>query len=216
MIDVRQVITSAKMQLRIESADSDAWFENLVHMGMRHVDSLDVFVKQVRQLPIKDGVVCLPKGFRQLIAFRTGVEGACSKGIYVDMPFIKNCGCSINVTDMVQMEGAAEIQNDKLVFHTETTDTECTLAYMGLNVDDNGIMLIPDDYERGLTAFVCWKYTQQNFEQYPITVSETYRREWLAQKKWLRSVAVQNDFRNTRRQISEVVKALVSDKIFNV
>jgi hypothetical protein len=217
MISAKQIVTSAKQQLRLESSDFDAWLEKLVNEGVRHLDSFQLWKKQVRVIPVVDGAACLPDNFGRLIALRTGSGDDCLKAIYVDMPFISSCGCTPSV-ESVSSAGIFEIQDGKIVFHNpdQLSDVaEITLAYFGLN-SENGLLKIHADYERAVTAYVCWKFALANFEKYPAYVQQSYASEWVAQKKWVRSKEVHDDFRNTRRQVSEWVHALVADKNWEV
>ena len=215
MISVKQVISSIKLQLRLEATDSDAFLEKIVNEGCRHIDALEVFAKFVKVLNIKDGEICLPTGFKNIIGLRLGTEGTCEPGMYVDLPFLKECGCAPDVQS-ISSAGVFEVQNDKIVFHSEVTATEATVAYIGLNLDSDGLQMIPDDWERCLTAYGAWRYTQSYFEMYPANKSEEYRLEFVAQKKWIKGKSVQDHFRNTRRQVAEIYHALLSDKVFNV
>lgn len=214
MIDVKQVITSAKLQLRIESADMDAWFEKLANEGVRHLDSLNLWVKKVMVLDVKDNAVRLPDNFRRIIALRLGADGDCTQAMYVELPFIKQCGCSQTV-DTLDSTGIFEIQGNQIVFHNDIDATQVTLAYFGFREED-GLLQIEDDYERALTAYICWKYTVANFQEYPPNVQQHYMMEWAAQKKWIKSNEVYDHFKRTKRQVAEVVKALLTDKVWDV
>jgi len=233
-VSYEQLISSVKAELKIEVSDSDIIFEKWLNEGIRSVDALSIFSKCTAVLPIHDNMAELPCGFFRMIACTLGGNGAnCISAIYVDLPFLTSCGCApiINSTGIFNTQGLYEIQNGRIFFHSDlfttvsTTNgpqtitttlpiTECTISYFGFNVTEDGLLKAYQDMERGLTAYVCWRYTRQNFREYPQYISEGYRQEWVAQKKWLRSVAFQNDFRNTKRQIAEIVNAMVVDKNF--
>lgn len=222
-----QIIASAKMQLKIETTDDDIWFSKLVNEGVRHLDCLTIFKKKVKVLSVNNNMAELPCGFFQMIALRTGSGTNCSNAIYADLPFLYECGCAPGLVNVQTNQNVYEIQGEHIVFHPVPVSydpdtgtfsegvpiTSCTIAYFGLNQED-GLFEIFEHYERALTAYVCWKYCQQNFERYPVNLRNEYMAEWQAQKKWVKSVDYFNNFRNTKRQIAEQVNAVLVDKVW--
>lgn len=233
-VSYAQLISSAKAELKIETSDYDIVMDRWINEGIRHIDALNIFSKCTAVLPITDKTAELPCGFFRMIALTLGGNGAnCASAVYVDMPFLQSCGCAPvwNSTGTFTTQGLYEIQDGRIYFHSNTfystvavdgsiTTTEvvpythCTIAYFGFLVDDDGLLKAYQDMERALTAYVCWRYSRQNFKEYPQYIQQSYYQEWCSQKKWLKSIAFQNDFRNTRRQIAEIVNSLVSDKVF--
>lgn len=224
-----QIVSSAKMQLKIEVSDDDIWFEKLVNEGVRHLDCLSLFVKKIAQLDVQDNIAKLPPGFFRLIGLRTGTPGNCGLATYVELDFIVQCGCSPQ-TWVQPAVNLFEIQNGYIYFHPNPTTVDpvtneivppvpiesAVIAYFGMNVDDTGLYQVYDHYERALTAYVCWRYCQQNFEKYPAAIRAEYNAEWITQKKWIKSIEQQNNFRYTRKQIAEWVNAIIVDKVWSV
>ncbi len=234
------VISSVKTELGIEASNQHIWFRKLINESVRHIDALSIFVKRQCILPVDCGVAILPDGFFRMLAITIGDGcGTCTNAIYVDLPFLRQCGCNMNENGQSQLGSTFEIQDNKIIFHSPffnpdnndscTTDDdadsdddqnngqpirECRIAFMGLNVDDKGLMKIYTDMERGITAYVCWKYTRQNFKEYPQYIQEGFKQEWISQKKWLKGLAYQENAREEAQQILEVVNAILVDKAF--
>jgi len=234
-----QVISSAKMQLGIEVSDSDLFFDRLVNEGVRHLDSLSIFVHKECQLKVTDYKAKLPNGFHNLIALRVSVNNSYTNITYVDMPFMQMYGCGVNGPQIYPYVNTCQIQNGYIVFHGGviapsgylTSDGKqiadpgmkvlqpidyVHIAYWGLNIDKYGYLIIRDDYERALVAYCCWKYCQQNFEKYPNNLCNDYKMEWMAQKKWIKSNDVSEDFRLRKREMASVMNAIIKAKTWNI
>lgn len=232
-LPLTQCIASAKMQLRIEVSDDDVWFEKLANEAARHMDSLTVFVKRQCQLAIVDGKAKLPNGFYRMLGLRLGGGFNGASLFYVDTPFLSNCGINNGdntlfgtslINGSVQNgSGTFQIQNGYIYFATGismidpvtkqvTYATSVDCAFIGLNVDDNGLMIVREDMERGIVAYICYMYMLQNPDKYPAGIWQEHKATWQAQKEWIKSIDVQNDFRQTRRQIAAIANAWVVDK----
>lgn len=224
-VGIDQIVSSVKMTLNIETTDSDNYFDKLINEAVRHLDCLSIFKKCVQILSVTNNMAALPQGFFRMIALRIGTDANCSDAIYVDVDFINTCGCSTGVINVNSNQGVYEIQGGYIIFHPnpvtvlpdgETIPSEvitsCTIAYFGMNMDEDCMMKVYEYYERALTAYVCWKYTQSNFSEYPQYVQAMYMQEWIAQKKWVKSIDFQNNFRNTRLQVQEIVNAVLVNK----
>ena len=226
--DVNQIISSAKAELKIgDGSEQDIWFGKLLNEGIRHLDSLDIFKKCVTRLDVSNNVAILPCGFFRLLALTIGDCACYNNAIYVSLPFIQSMGCNAaSENGITSMLGAFEIQDDKIVFHNDLfflgcnnemepePITSCRIGYLGFNVDENGLLKVYQHMERALTAYICYKYARQNFREYPRDIREDFKQEWIAQKKWVKSISFQNDFRENRRQIAEFTNCLIADKLF--
>lgn len=227
-IPLTQCVASAKMQLRIgDTTDDDLWMEKLANEATRHLDCLSIFTKRQCSLDVHDGKSKLPNGFYRLLGLRLGNGFDCGQMFYVDMPFLNSCGCvdvglGVNFRNAV---GAFQIQNGYIIYstnmtftdpitHVVTAVTSVDLAFIGLNVDSDGLMVVRDDMERGVTAYICWMYCLQNADKYNSYQIEKWEQIWKAQKMWIQSVDLQNQFMNTRRQIAQISNAWVVDKTF--
>jgi hypothetical protein len=223
-ISIEQVIASAKMQLKIETTDQDIWFEKIANQGAgpTGLRAISTFTKKQCQLNVVSGKAKLPKGFNQLIALRYNANSDaaqpnsnlnCAPMLYVDMGFLNNCGCNTNIPFVQNSKGVFQINGGHVIFYGGVPDgTEVSIAYFGNNVDENGLQMIYERYERALTAFICYFYTLQNANEYNQYVIESYRQEWMAQKRLVRSMDVRESFNNTKYQLMEISNALITDK----
>lgn len=240
-ISTNAIISSAKARLKFESSDSDIWFNLLVNEGIRHLDTLSIFTKQICRVEIHDKQSELPCGLNRVLGIRVSAPSnlgeVCQSLVYADLPFLTNCGCNNNGNGIGQgnfgtwysAAGAYEIADGRIYYHNisssfQTVDstgavvtvtqtpTHATIAYLGLNVDENGEMLCYARYERAIVAYICWKYSQQNFNEYPRDIRADFQQEWINQKAWIKSTDFKDNFANERPQIASVMNALTTDR----
>jgi hypothetical protein len=226
-ISLAQVVASAKMQLRLETSDEDIWLEKLANEGCRHLDSLSIFIKRQCTLDIHDLKAKLPNGFYRILGLKLNGNNNCAGLIYVDQPFLSVCGCpNSTFADTVVGSGVFQIQNGYIVFSTaiNTLDcegqiipaTSCEIAFIGLHVDENGLMCVQSDMERGLVAYVCYMYMLQNSDKYSQWQMSEHKTTWIAQKSWIQGIAMQNKFYDTKRQIASIANAWIVDKNWSI
>ncbi len=233
VISLSAIVASAKIRLKIETTDGDNFLELMANEAIRHLDALSIFTKQICKIQITDNRSELPCGFNKLIGLRVSsptLNGdTCHSLIYANLPFLTECGCDADNQWFVSGFGAFEIADGQIWYHSiassyqyidssgvtqtvYTTPTEATIAFTGLNVNEQGEMICYARYERAIAAYLCYRYAEQNFNEYPAAIREGFKEEWKAQKKWIKSTDFQDNFRMERPQIAAVVNSLISDK----
>ncbi len=232
-ISIDQIISRAKIQLLIgNTSEHDDYLEIMISEGLRHLDALTLYVKKQCTLDIVDNKAELPKGFQKLLMMRfiaaeldpvviDGVEvpqslPRCYPVFYVDTKFLNSCDC-VNSVGWNDYSGTAQIVNNVLHFNSASNmeSGQIHVAYMGLNTDENGRILIYEEYERALSAYACNKFTMAYFEKYPIGLSDRYYEEWRAQKAWIKGGAFKDEFQRTKMEISSTINALIIDQTVN-
>lgn len=224
-ITLNQVISSVRAQLRIDTSDDDIWIEKLVNEGVRHLDGLSIFVKSFACLTVEDSRAKLPHGYHSLIGIRfkqpdientdgTIITSQNYFGVtYVDLSFIQ----SSTSTNNVAVSSSYQIIGGCIQFNNTIEDgAKIQLAYWGLNVDNDGLFVVYEDYERALTAYACWKYCLQNYDKYPNNLYSTYMLEWKAQKKWIKSNDVRDHFQKNKRAMASTMNAIINAKTWEV
>lgn len=216
-IDIRDIISSAKMELNIDNMDNDLYFLKLANEGVRQLDCLSIFQRQEKILPICDGKVQLPCGFNQFMVLYFCDSTAINSGqqLYLNSPFLNNY--NIDTTSIINgsnnsffahYSGTFQIVGDYIVFGNANLKAEyCNLIYFGLNTTEDGMMKVYDYYERALTAYICYKFTRQNFKDYPQYIQIDFKREWTNQKAFVKGTDVQDDAKNNMWQIKRIFNA---------
>lgn len=224
-ISQEQIISAVKMRLKIESSDQDIWFASLVNEGALQFNTTSTLIKRQCALVINNNKTKIPKDFNKLLGLRfvsnsssstdtsTSQMQPCTPFVYVDMDFLNTCGCSTNSPWVTNMKGTFQINGNHLIFYGDLVDgTEVSVAYMATNVDSDGLRIIYERYERALVSYLCWNYTLQNFQEYNQYIITKWERQWVAQKRMIRSLDAKESFNNMKAQIREVANAMIIDK----
>lgn len=211
-VSLEEAIASAKMMMRLDNTDYDIVFEKWGHDALRHIDGLDTYVLRESTLEVCDYKVKLPCGFYSLVALTFIDEnGVCSEGVYINRPYLTSCGCDIT-EGVIDYEGSFQIQDGYIYLASDITATEIKLVYRSLNVDDDGLIRMYEWQERAVTAYICWRFTQQNFELFPVNIRESYAKEWRKQKQYCKGFSGVEAFRNERYQIQRIFGGIMVNK----
>lgn len=217
-IELTQCVSSAKMMLHLETADHDRWLEKLANDAAKRIDAGDQYVVNDVVLDvINDDYSDLPCDFDQLISLRFGAGNNCHGMIYVDLPFLKSCGCVI--PNSAHYRNYMRIQDGQIFYYFGVTPqnalapvTQVTLSYWAINKDENGLRKVYSNYEDAITYFICYTFALSYADKYkPFVISE-FKQNYIAQKEHIIGKWQQKQFRNKKRQIAQTANAWVSSK----
>lgn len=214
-ITIEEVLASTKTRLQIRTTDSDIFLLDQINEGVRHLDALSVFTQQQCVIEIEDNKSKLPCGFWQLISLRFGEGNTCQEMIYADLDWLSNCGCDVNqINNFTWYTSTFQISDGYIFYHQLPADTtSATISFMGLNVDSLGRGIIYEDYRRALVSYACYIYCLQNMDENKYrSQMDIHRQTWEAQKRWIKSNDVYNQFHNEKHQIRSIMNSWVADK----
>ena len=218
VIELEQCVSSAKLFLRIETSDHDIWLKKLANDAAKRIDAGDQYVVKDKILDVvSNDYTDLPCEFDQLISLRYGAGDNCYGMAYVDLPFLKTCGCSI--PNASHYGNYMRIQDGQIFYyygvtpqHATAPVTQVTLSYWATNKDENGLRKIYSVYEDAITYFICYSFALAYSERYkPFVISE-FKQNYMAQKDFIIGKWQQRQFRNKKRQIAQTTNAWVSAK----
>lgn len=230
-ISIDEVLVRTKAQLRLlNTSEQDDYLLLMINEGLRHLDALTLCVKRQCTLDIVDNKAELPKGFQKLLGMRfintslqpviiDGVEvpkslPSYSSVFYVDTAFLNNCNCS--TYGFANYTSTAQIVNNTLHFNSNNIESgTIQVAFMGLNVNEEGQLLIYEEYERALSSYACYMFVMAYNDIYAIGLADRYYEIWKAQKAWIKGGAWKDEFFRTKKEISSFVNALVIDQRVN-
>jgi hypothetical protein len=159
---VQDVIAAASEELNASYENNALWFEVLInqavktHKTPRKFKEIDVILKAY------DNKITLPEGWLRIM------------GLYL-------CGSGEKLCPDIDYG----IQNDCIIFDSGlgiADGTKFTFRYYGLNIDSDGGLIVPDDWERMLVAYIGWKYTRRYIKDFGVAVMQNYQREYQTQK----------------------------------
>lgn len=220
-ISVDQVISRAKVQLRLIDSSNDLFLEMAIFEGLDHLDCASELSKMCCEIEVCDGVAKLPKGLVRFLAMRiphheehhnhSGEPTATPRGgfghnqlyIYADTDFLNNCGCNGKWNNFFRTfqinKGYIHLGNNH--FNVD----KVTVAFLGLNVDEFGNTLIYRRYERALMAYACQMYALAFKSEYTNYEVEMYRKTWVEQKNYLKGQDRMAEFELDKVEISALM-----------
>lgn len=233
-VSIEDVITNIKLDCSLENTTQfDSYFEIKIKEGLGHLKVLSQTVKKQCKITFNDGTGSLPKDLVRFLALRaichpiTAAELANNPTLaytnnffnggiilYADTTFLSSCGCNINGWN--DYRNNVQINNGFIHFNNHLTPDYGIMAYMGLNVDENGNALILERYERALTAYGSWRYKKKFFKQFNQYIIESDRAEWIAQASRIKGEDAATDFQNNKNDIQIAVSALLTSPIVNL
>lgn len=210
-IGIEEVIAHIKLQLNVtHTTEYDDYFTIQINEGLRHLDCLSLLVKKTCQVEICDNKAELPCGFVRLLAARTNGDNW-GQMIYSDLKFLARSGC--DTQNVCAYTDTFQINNGYIIFNNITEAESILVAYLGYNTDDNGRLLIYEDYERALVAYSCYKFGLSFFESVPSEVRRDYKSEWINQKAWIKGMDARASFQLTKLEIHLTVNAMCINPI---
>jgi hypothetical protein len=217
-ISVDEVIARTKMQLKLSDTSNDDFIEVLINEGLKHLDTLSITRKFQKCLCIENGKAKLPCNFVKLLGIRYKTTNYDGKPInvspvYIDKNFLRSCNVPDSTLEVYDsLDDSFQINGGYIYFSSLTEVQEAEIAYLGSNVDENDRMVFYEDYERALKAYACYQFTLAFIENYNQYVVEMYKREWVAQKNWVRGKDAVDEFNKTKFQMGKIFNALLVNR----
>lgn len=159
---LEDVISAACEELNCSYENNALWFEVLVNQAIRSHKTMRKYVEKSKTLVINDSKATLPINWFKVIRVTlcNTNEHYCPDIDYV-----------IQGDTIIFDHALAMVDGTKVVFH-----------YFGLNTDNDDNIIIPDDWERMLVAYIGWKYTRRYIADFGTAVMANYQREYQTQK----------------------------------
>lgn len=230
-ISIEQVIARAKIACNCEnSTEHDSFFNIMIMEAMGELKILSQLIKRQCRITITEGRADLPVGFVQFLAMR----GHCRQWteeelennpmltnsnygnviLYCDTTFLNSCGCNTNGWN--NWLPNVQINGNYIHFNDHTSLTHADLAFMGLDVDENGNQIILQRYEVATSLYATWKYAEKYPAKYTQYQIASYQQQWIAKAARLKGEDVATGFRNDKFQIGGVVNSLLTSPLVNI
>ncbi len=207
LIDFKQVLASAKQHLRLRNSDNDIWLMDLINQGARDLSTNETLIIVDCTATITDQRFYLPKDCKKVLAFRS--KDSCIPGIFVDMPFFKNCNCSIG--QFSSLIGIMDINGRWAnMINTVPDGTEIEIAYQKVNTDDSGLVIINEEMYTALTMYACSWFANAYVENYTAEQRRTWARKYEFQANKCRGLAGRRKFVQGQDQIRKIMGTMVN------
>ena len=227
-VPISQIISRAKMQLRLLDTSQDNFLNILVCEALDHLNAASQCGKFQCDIDVCDQTAELPKGTIKLLGVRLACDAENvatndpitnsllnsrkqNSYIYADLSFLHQCG--VSTTGMSSLDSTIQINKGHIHFNYDLGIDKICVATLGLLLDEHGNSVVFKRYERALWNYACSVYAQaypENFNQYLI---EKWDRTWVAQKNRIKGEDRMNEFMNDRVEIAQLMTALTTSAI---
>ena len=235
-INIEQVINLAKMHLVLGNTEYDAFLEKFINMGATHLKNYDTYVIKCDEISIDDNHRAkLPDFFEELlgISFPEGAGCACGEcsvqGTTVSEPGSiatvyrsPNCTCPqfFIATPLVNLWNTTyngtcgyygnyfNVNGNSVSLPSTTNATSLKITYRSSNVDCDGIMILNEDWERGLACFAAFNYARAYRGNYTTDQIASWENEWKAQKAYQKGRSQVKRFKLDKRAIHQIMNAV--------
>jgi hypothetical protein len=233
---IDSVIDSAKFRLGLrDTSMADLDLERLINEGAMHLDAIETYVISCETLEVDCSKAKLPDGFIELICIKPegdGCNGSCGCNYNFNPETDQNptnivCNCTnyyaIDRNVLTEFCGMGyncgsgsnvfDIQNGYLVFSSNFTPTSVKIWFRSYNMDENGLMVLDEYWQRGLSAYAAYQYAMagQNFKLYPQAIQ--WQREWTAQLNKIRGKSAQRDHRQHKGLFAAIARAILINPV---
>jgi hypothetical protein len=208
IVNVEQVVTRAKLRLRLmETSEHDSTLMKFIEEGARGLNATSTYKIQCKNIDIECHKSKLPDCYETLICFQiNGCSGCCTPQVNTVPPTPIVCTCpEIFYYDKAAMINCGDncgwynnffyIQDGFMYFPSSMTADTVKVWYYGFNVDEDGLMLIDEEMERGLSAYAAFQFAVSYPEQYTPEQRSTWNREWIAQKNYVNGKKIIREFK---------------------
>lgn len=233
-ISSESVITRTKFRLGLQDSTLwDGYIEKLIYEAARHLDAVTSYVISCTTLTIDCHRAKLPDDFSQMICAKlitpqggcqcnnvynpetdpspNGINNPCMCGTYfiIDRGVLTEfCGMGYNGA---WYGNVFDTQNGYFILPSTSIAEEVQIWYRGLNVDEDGLMILDDFQERGLSAYAAYQFA--NSGSHYKAYDREQRRLWLAeanaQINKIRGKAAQMDHRQHIGKFSSIARAFL-------
>ena len=199
-ISYQTVIARVKMELGISSTtDHDPYLILKADEAMRQINDLSMYELKTVNVPLDNGTADLPCGLIRIMGlWFTNADGTrCTKAPYVYKNIVDYCSC--DTSGCPQMWNSFQINGNHIVFHNPSAMSadEVSVAFLGLRLDENGQLLMPETHDRCVQSYMKSAYREMMCSQIDngakaqlmLTQAKGDKQDFRNQKKYLQGAA---------------------------
>lgn len=233
--DIQTAIIRTRRRLGLQHTTMhEADLRELVDEAVNHLQLLDNFVVSCTTIDIECGKGKLPDACDIIYAISPvrNDNGSCclcaqsgSEQLQsLSVMNTRTCGCySYYVSDssvLIQMcESGANCAFNENIFYKQgeylilnaSAEGQMKVWYKGKNVDADGIMIIDEDWVRGVSAYAAFQFASSgaNFNKYNYRQIKDWKDEWTAQKPYQQGVSQKKYFQANKARFAAIANAIL-------
>lgn len=165
------VISAACEELNCSYENNALWFEVLINQAVRSHKSMSKLIEKDVSIRTIDNKLTLPSDVAKMI----GVY-LCSTG----QKYCPDIDYTIQGSTLIFAQHSAQVNGTTVWVVPDNTNI--LIKYYGLMTDEDGVFIIPDDWERMLVAYIGWKYSRRYLKDFGVGLMQNYQREFQTQK----------------------------------
>lgn len=235
--DISAIINRARRRLGLEQTTMhEATLRQYADEGVNHLQLLDNYIVSCEIVTIEcgkgdlpefcdsviavspvsndDGSCCLCSGEEQLQSL-TGLNTrtcACLPFYVSDSSVLMQmnscgvgCGSSVNIY---------YTQGSKIILNPNA-EGQLKIYFRSRNVDSDGIMIVDEDWVRGVSAYVAYQFASSgsNFNKYNYRQIKGWEAEWVAQKSYWQGVSQKKYTHANKARFAAIANAIVTNPI---
>lgn len=238
--DIETAINRTRRRLGLEHTTMhEAALRTYVDEGVNHIYTPENYVISSQEIDIECGRGALPTGCDEVIAIapvrdENGTCCLCGNGsgeaiLHANtLMSTRACMClPYYVSDksvLFEMGGlGVSCGINTNIFYTQSgylilnASAEGTMKiwYKGKNVDCDGVMIIDEDWLRGVSAYAAYQFASSgmNFNKYNYRQMKDWQVEWTAQKANQSALGQRKHFKKNKARFLEIASAIVARPI---
>lgn len=232
--DIETAINRTRRRLGLEHTTMhEAALRTYVDEGVNHLQTLDNFVVSCETIDIECGKGDLPDSCDTVLAISPvrNDNGTCclcaatgAEQLQALSVMNTRCGClPFYVSDssmLISMcdsgatcglnEGIFYTQGGKLILRS-SAEGQMKVWFKGKNVDCDGIMIVDEDWVRGISAYAAYQFASSgmNFNKYNYRQMKDWQSEWTAQKAYQQGVSQKKYFQKNKARFTAIANAIL-------
>lgn len=211
-ITIDQLLAESKIELDVQGTNDDIRIIRWIIEGLDEMQTLWDYLQKTVVLDIANSIAVLPSDFVRFnrphpILFTQ--EGLTSDNTFLDNYTLTYNGSAFLVNaPYTPFLTTAEVQDGKIYFSSNVTETQCTISYLAANLDENGSIKIPAVNKRPVIAYVGYKYLRATAGRGDLMLD--YKTEWTQGKLDRRAKSALLDSLQ-REQMSRIMNTTLSN-----
>lgn len=238
IINPDQVINTAKEFLDLGNTENDAVLEKFINLGAISLRTVDSYIVKCKNVELDDcGTGKLPDSTEEFLGASfpesSGCSCGCTPNVFgttitapgsIDTIYRPPCGCPLFYVApwLAKREGwngacspfgnFFTINGNYISLPSTTNATSINVVVKAKNVDDDGLMILNDDQERGLACFAALNFAVKKWSSYTDGQRAFWERTWVAQVPHLRGKAQVKRFQLDKKSIWYIMNTIMSNR----
>lgn len=205
LITYKSVLANVKQMLRLPNSDNDIWLMSIILQKARDLSTNETLYMENCTVTVENNKFYLPDDCKKIVAFRS--KNGCIPGVFVDVPFFKQSGCSTaypSLVNIIDIDGRWANLINKV-----EDGTEIEIAYLKVWTMD-GDTVINEEMYSALSYKTAAEFALAYVENYTPEQRNKWEEMGRAQADRVRALAGRRKFEESKQQIRSIMTSMVN------